>query len=101
MTRSTTNIMRLHFRNASKCALQVSGNTLQQVRNFKYLAIVLTSDSRRNKEIYSRIGNANTVLPSELISATRELLNTAKRLYFIALYSQNGSFQTAQSFWAL
>jgi len=34
-----------------QCMLQVSGNTLQQVEMFKYVAVAITSNGRRNKEI--------------------------------------------------
>jgi len=43
-------------------AVQVSGNTLQQVEIFKYLRVVFTSDGSRNKEIDTRIGKASAVL---------------------------------------
>jgi len=34
--------------NPRQCMRQVSGNTLQQVEKFKYLAVVFTSDGRRS-----------------------------------------------------
>jgi len=43
-------------------ALQVSDNTLQQVEKFQHLALVFTSDKRRNREIDTRIGKANAIL---------------------------------------
>jgi len=39
-----------------QCILQVSGNTLQHVEDFKYLGVIFTSDGRRNKEIDTHIG---------------------------------------------
>jgi len=38
-------------RDPRQCMLQVSGNTLQQVEMFKYVAVAITSNGRRNKEI--------------------------------------------------
>jgi len=38
----------------TQCTLQVSSNTLQQVK-FTYLVVVFTSDGRRNKEFDTRI----------------------------------------------
>jgi len=61
--------------------LQMSGNTLQQVEKFKYLGLVFTSDGRQNEEIDTRIGKSNAV----------------PRVGFIALWSQNGSFETLTS----
>jgi len=45
-----------------QCFLQVSGKILQQVRTFKYLGVVFTSDRSRNKGIDTQIGKANAVL---------------------------------------
>lgn len=39
-----------------------SGNTLQQVKDFKYLTVVFTSNGRLNKEIDTRIGKTSGVL---------------------------------------
>jgi len=38
-------------RNPSLCALQVSGNTFQQVENVKYLVVVFMSEGRQSREI--------------------------------------------------
>jgi len=40
----------------------VCGNTLQQVKTFKWLGMVFTSDGSQTKEIDTRIGKANAVL---------------------------------------
>jgi len=64
--------------------LQVTGNTLQQVESFKYLGVVFTDEIRRNKEIDTRIGEANGVL-RELYGSVltkREFSNTAKLSVF-------------------
>ena len=45
-----------------QCMLQVSGNTLQQVKKFKYRRVVFTSGGRRNREIDTRIGKAKADL---------------------------------------
>ena len=48
--------------NPRQCMWQVSGNTLQQVKNFKNLGVVFTSDWRPSEEIDTWIGKANAVL---------------------------------------
>ena len=45
-----------------QCFLQVSTNTLQQVKTFKCLGMVFTSDKSRKKGVDTRIGRANAVL---------------------------------------
>jgi len=64
-------------RTPSQCMLQVSDNTLQQVERFKYHVVVLTSDGRRNKETIHRLVKQEQLCVSS-----------------IALWRQNGSFQT-------
>jgi len=49
-------------RRPRQCFLQVNGNTLQQVKTFKYLGVVFTSDESPNKGIDRRIGKTNAVL---------------------------------------
>jgi len=63
----------------------VCGSTLQQVETFKYLGVVFTCDGRWS--------------PRRLIHGLVKL--TQFCVSFIALCSQNGSFQTRQScqFW--
>jgi len=50
------------------------------VETFKDLGVVFTSDESRNKDIETRIGRANVVLPGLYCSVVtkRELSNTAK-----------------------
>jgi len=48
-------------RNPRQCALQMSGNTLQNMRKFKCLEVVFTSDRRWNKEIDTRICKESAV----------------------------------------
>jgi len=55
-------------------------NTLQQVEKFNYVAVVFTSDRGWSEEADIWIVKANTVLR-----------------VFMALWSQNGRFQTPQS----
>jgi len=50
------------FRNPRQCMLQLSGNTLQQVEKFNYLAVVFTSDGKRSENIDARIGETIAVL---------------------------------------
>jgi len=71
----------LYFsRNLSLYMLQVTVNALQQVKTFKYLEIVSTSDRRRNREIDTGIGKANAVLRElyRSVVTKQELSNTAK-----------------------
>jgi len=69
-------------RNPRQCMLQVNGNTLQQVKKFKYLGVVLMS----------RVTECG---------ARRLLHGLVKQMQFrvsiIALWSRNGSFQMPQS----
>jgi len=51
-------------RRPKQCILHVSENTLQQVKTFKHLWVVFTSDGSRNEGIDTRISKANEVLPS-------------------------------------
>jgi len=66
------------FTNQRQCMRQVSGTTLQQVKTFKYLGLVFTCDGRRR--------------PKRLIHGLVRI--TQFGVSFIALWSQNGSFQT-------
>jgi len=63
---------------------QVSGNTLQQVKTFKYLVAVFMSDGSRNKGIDTRIGKTNPVLRVHYCSTVtkRELSKNAKLSVF-------------------
>ena len=60
--------------------LQVSGNILQQVEKFKYLGVVFASGGGRNKGLIKG-----------MVKQTHFCVS------FIALWSQNGSFQTLRS----
>jgi len=68
--------------------LQVSGIALQQVRKFKYLAAVFTSDGRRSKEIDTRIGKANAALLELFrpVVTKRELSDTQTHSVFKAVF---------------
>ena len=59
---------------------QVSGNTLHQVEEFKYLGVVFTSDKRWSEEIDARFGQANAVLREfyRSVVTKREHSDTAK-----------------------
>jgi len=56
-------------------------NTLQQVKKFKYIGVVFTSDRGWSEEANAWIAKANKQFC----------------VSFIALWSQNGRFQTPQS----
>jgi len=60
---------------------QVNGTTLQQVETYKYIGLVFMCDGRRS--------------PRRLMHALVRI--TLFCVSFIALWSQNGSFQTLQS----
>jgi len=52
-----TEVLRLS-RKPKQCKLQVRGIKMQQVRKFRYLEVLFTSDGRSNKEIDTRFGTA-------------------------------------------
>jgi len=66
--------------NPRQCMRQVSGNTLHQVEEFKYLGVVFTSDKRWSEEIDARFGQANAVLREfyRSVVTKREHSDTAK-----------------------
>jgi len=74
--------------NPRQCILQVSGNTLQQVKKFKRLGVVFKSDGRWSEEVDTRIGKANAV-QRELyrsVVTKQELSNTAKLSVFKSFF---------------
>jgi len=76
------------LRRPKQCFLQVSGNTLQQVKTFKYRGVVFASDESRNKEFDTRIGKANVVLRELYCSVVkkRELSKNAKLSVFKSVF---------------
>jgi len=66
----------------------VSGNTLQQVENFKHLGVVYASDGRWSEESDTRIGKANTVLRElhRSVVTKRELSNNTKLSVFKSVF---------------
>jgi len=79
------------LRNPSQCALQVSGNTLQQMKKLKYLEVVFTSDGWLNKGINARANVANPALRELYCSVVtkRELSNTKKLSVFKSVLFQS------------
>jgi len=77
--------------------LQVSDIALQQV--VKHLGVVFTSSGRKNKEIDTRIGKANVVLPElyRSVVAKREFLLTAKLAIKILNRSSSQSSSTVMN----
>jgi len=63
-------------RNPRQCVLQENDNTLQQVEKLKYLGVVFTNDERRTKRMVDDLKKQTQFCVS-----------------FMALRSQNGSFQ--------
>ena len=51
-------------RKTMDCAVQVGNETLPQVKEFKYLGVLFTSEGRTKQEISRRIGAAGVVLQS-------------------------------------
>ena len=78
----------MSLRRPWQCFLQVNGKTLQQVKTFKYLGVVFTSDESRNKGIDARIGKANAVLRKLYCSVVtkRELSKNAKLPVFKSVF---------------
>jgi len=64
-------------------ALQITGNTLQQVDEFMYPRVVFTSDGRRNEENDTRIGKTYAFLREfyRSVVTKRELSNTQSRQF--------------------
>jgi len=75
-------------RNPTQSTLQVSGSTLEQAENFKYIGKVFMSDVRQEKEINVRIGKANADLLElyRSVVTKRKLLNTAKLPVFKSVF---------------
>jgi len=69
----------MSFQKPKLVGVAVNGSTLQQVENFMYHGVVFTSDVRQNKDIETRIEQTKFCVS------------------FIALWSQNGIFQTPKS----
>jgi len=68
--------------------LQVSGNTLQQMEQFKHLGVVFASDGRCNDNIDTRIGKANAVLRElhHSVVTKWELSNTTNLSVFKSVF---------------
>jgi len=68
--------------------LQVSGNTLLQVKKFKYLGEVFASDEMLSKEIDTQTGKVNPVLRElyRSVVTKRELSNTVKLSVFKSVF---------------
>ncbi|KAK3506456.1 hypothetical protein QTP70_000619 [Hemibagrus guttatus] len=65
------------------CTLQVGGEVLPQVEEFKYLGLLFTSEGRMDREIDRRIGAAAAVMRSMYRSVVvkKELSRKAKSIY--------------------
>ena len=71
-----------------ECPLQVGGEVLPQVEEFKYLGILFTSEGRMEREIDRRIGAAAAVLRSlnRSVVVKRELSRKAKLSIYRSVY---------------
>ncbi|KAK3506344.1 hypothetical protein QTP70_005033 [Hemibagrus guttatus] len=70
------------------CALQVGGEVLPQVKEFKYLGVLFTSEGRMDHEIDRRIGAAGAVMRSMYRSVVvkKELSWKAKLSIYQSIY---------------
>ncbi|KAK3521248.1 hypothetical protein QTP70_001543 [Hemibagrus guttatus] len=70
------------------CTLQVGGEVLPQVEEFKYLGVLFTSEGRMDREIDRRIGAAAAVMRSMYRSVVvkKELSRKAKLAIYQSIY---------------
>ncbi|KAK3538499.1 hypothetical protein QTP86_006187 [Hemibagrus guttatus] len=70
------------------CTLQVGGEVLPQVEEFKYLGVLFTSEARMDREIDRRIGAAAAVMRSMYRSVVvkKELSRKAKLSIYQSIY---------------
>ncbi|MDF4405451.1 reverse transcriptase domain-containing protein, partial [Vibrio parahaemolyticus] len=70
------------------CPLQVRGEVLPQVEEFKYLGILFTSEGRMEREIDRRIGAASAVMRAlnRSVVVKRELSQKARLLIYRLIY---------------
>ncbi|KAK3564292.1 hypothetical protein QTP86_012012 [Hemibagrus guttatus] len=70
------------------CTLQVGGEVLPQVEEFKYLGVLFTSEERMDREIDRRIGAAAAVMQSMYWSVVvkKELSRKAKLSIYQSIY---------------
>ncbi|KAK3542066.1 hypothetical protein QTP86_011367 [Hemibagrus guttatus] len=71
------------------CTLQVEGEVLPQVEEFKYLGVLFTSEGRMDREIDRRIGAAAAVMRSMYRSVVvkKELSRKAKLSIYQSIYA--------------
>ncbi|KAK3535381.1 hypothetical protein QTP70_011277 [Hemibagrus guttatus] len=71
------------------CTLQVGGEVLPQVEEFKYLGVLFTSEGRMDREIDRRIGAAAAVMRSMYRSVVlkKELSQKAKLSIYQSIYA--------------
>ena len=70
------------------CTVRVGNEALPQVKEFKYLGVLFTSEGRAEKEISRRIGAAGAVLQSlyRTVVTKRELSRKAKLSVYRAIF---------------
>ncbi|MDF4367610.1 hypothetical protein P3387_26150, partial [Vibrio parahaemolyticus] len=70
------------------CPLQVRGEVLPQVEEFKYLGILFTSEGRMEREIDRRIGAASAVMRAlnRSVVVKRELSQKAKLSIYRSIF---------------
>ncbi|KAI3369606.1 hypothetical protein L3Q82_025320 [Scortum barcoo] len=70
------------------CPLQVGGEVLPQVEEFKYLGVLFTSEGKMEREIDRRIGAASAVMRSvyRTVVVKKELSRKAKLSIYRSIY---------------
>ncbi|KAK3528750.1 hypothetical protein QTP70_011199 [Hemibagrus guttatus] len=70
------------------CTLQVGGEFLPQVEEFKYLGVLFTSEGRMDREIDRRIGSVAAVMQSmyQFVVVKKELTRKAKLSIYQSIY---------------
>lgn len=70
------------------CSLRVGNESLPQVKEFKYLGVLFTSEGRREREIDRRIGAASAVMRAlhRTVVVKRELSRKAKLSIYWSIY---------------
>ncbi|KAI3375916.1 hypothetical protein L3Q82_003772 [Scortum barcoo] len=71
------------------CPLQVGGEVLPQVEEFKYLGVLFTSEGKIEREIDRRIGAASAVMRSvyRTVVVKKELSRKAKLSIYRSIYA--------------
>ncbi|KAK3505834.1 hypothetical protein QTP70_004994, partial [Hemibagrus guttatus] len=85
------------------CTLQVGGEVLPQVEEFKYLGVLFTSEGRMDREIDRRIGAAAAVMRSMYRSVVvkKELSRKAKLSIYQSIYVPQSTLTYGHELWVM